>query len=47
MTDFMFCRKMTTFKPKLEDRLRLGSKNKQTCFVLLSACTIFIAVLKL
>jgi hypothetical protein len=33
------------FDKKIEDRLRLGIKNMQAYFVLLSACTIFATVL--
>jgi len=32
----------TIFPKKREGRLRLGRKNKRACFVLLSACTIFV-----
>jgi hypothetical protein len=31
----------TIFNQEIEDRRRLGNKNKQVYFVLLSACTIF------
>ena|GEM_PF-5488229 len=33
--------KIINFTLKSEDRLRLGNKIKQVCFVLLSTCTIF------
>ena len=32
---------LINLKLRFEYRLRLGMKNKQVCFVLLSACTIF------